>query len=79
MVKYFEVSFINSWIGWDVTAYDADGYMVEELNGWSLPEYQYLKRDAVARAKDLAASVGVSDIRVAKRKDGGWYPEGMKA
>ena len=83
-VAYFDVSFVNSYIGWDIMAYTAEGHSLEEVTdssglAWHLPEYHYLKRAAVARAKELAASVGVTDIRVGLRKDGGWYPEGMKA
>jgi len=78
-VAYFEVSFVNSYIGWDVMAYEADGNIVEEVGGWPLPYYSYHKIPAVLRAKELAASVGVTDIRIALRKNGGWYPEGMKA
>ena len=78
-VAYFDVRFVNAYIGWDVMAYEANGDFIDEVGGWHLPEYYFHKRDAVARAKELAASVGVSDIRVAKRKDGGWYTEGLKA
>ena len=83
-VAYFVVSFVNSYIGWDVTAHSGEGHMVDEVTdssglAWHFPEYYYLKRDAVRRAKELAAGWGVTDIRVGLRKDGGWYPEGMKA
>ena len=83
-VAYFDVRFVNSYIGWDVAAYNGEGHMVDEVAdssglAWHFPEYYYLKRDAVRRAKELASGLGVNDIRVAKRKDGGWYPEGLKA
>ena len=78
-VAYFDVLFVNSYIGWDIMAYTANGHIIDDVGGRHLPEYHYLKRDAVRRAKELAASVGVTDIRVGLRKDGGWYPEGMKA
>ena len=78
-VAYFEVSFVNSYIGWDVMAYDEKGFIVDRVDNWDLPAYYYHKKSAVARAKDLAASVGVTDIRVGLRKNGGWYPEGLKA
>tara|TARA_R110002020_G_scaffold371421_1_gene583050 strand:- start:559 stop:819 length:261 start_codon:yes stop_codon:yes gene_type:complete len=78
-VAYFDVSFVNSYIGWDIMAYTAEGDIIDDLGGRHLPEYHYLKRDAVRWAKELASSVGVTDIRVGLRKDGGWYPEGMKA
>ena len=83
-VAYFDVSFVNSYIGWDVMAYTAEGHSLDEVTdssglAWNFPEYYYLKRDAVRRAKELASGLGVTDIRVRLRKDGGWYPEGMKA
>ena len=83
-VTHFEVSFLNSYIGWDVTAYDREGNIVDSVADvagleWHLPEYYFAKRDAVARARELLRAAPGAKLVIGLRKNGGWYPEGLTA
>ena len=83
-VARLEVSFLNSYIGWDVMAYDAEGFALETVADvagieWTVPEYYFAKRDAVARARELLGAAPGAELVIGLRKDGGWYPEGLKA